>query len=65
MVFNTVILFYDEFRKVVLQKLRFVLDNAIGCPYGSIFEVKDGQLSVKPSCDSSNGSQSKSSTTSG
>ncbi|CAH3150084.1 unnamed protein product [Porites lobata] len=31
-------------RKEVFEKLHFMLDNAIGCPLGSIFEVKGGKL---------------------
>lgn len=31
-------------RKEIFEKLHFMLDNAIGCPLGSIFEVKGGKL---------------------
>lgn len=32
-------------RKELFEKLHFSLDSAIGCPLGSIFEVKGGKLS--------------------
>ncbi|XP_078349734.1 tRNA (adenine(58)-N(1))-methyltransferase non-catalytic subunit TRM6-like [Oculina patagonica] len=33
-------------RKEIFEKLHFTLDSAIGCPLGSIFEVKGGKLSI-------------------
>ena len=37
--------FYYDFRKETFEKSHFFLDNAIGCPLGSIFEVKGSKLS--------------------
>ena len=36
--------FYYDFRKETFEKSHFFLDNAIGCPLGSIFEVKGSKL---------------------
>lgn len=35
-----------KIRKEIFEKLHFTLDSAIGCPLGSIFEVKGGKLSI-------------------
>ena len=32
------------FRDIHLEKTKFSLDGAIGHPYGTLFEVKDGTL---------------------
>lgn len=37
---------YYHIRKEIFEKLHFTLDSAIGCPLGSIFEVKGGKLNI-------------------
>ena len=36
--------FLFGFRKMFIDKVKFFLDGIIGHPYGSTFEVKDGEM---------------------
>ncbi|KAK3749500.1 hypothetical protein QZH41_013480 [Actinostola sp. cb2023] len=42
---NLKVVLVQRNRKIFFEKLRFVINEAIGCPVGSVFEVKGGQLS--------------------